>query len=114
MVHLFTQLRRNGSSLVVVEHNGEAVNPITYNAISAAKQLGGDITALVAGDSCTKVAEEMAKAEGVSKLLVAQHAGFKGFLPEAFSLLLLDAQKQFNFTHVVAGASAFGKVHVYM
>ena len=72
--------------------------------------MGGDITALVAGDSCSKVAGEMAKAEGVSKLLVAQHAGYKGFLPEALTPLLVDAQKQFSFTHVVAGASALGKV----
>ena len=106
------QLSRNASSLVLVEHNGESVTPITYNAISAAKQLGGDITALVAGDNCTKVAEEMAKAEGVTKLLVAQHGGYKGLLPEAVTPLLLDAQKQFNFTHVIAGASAFGKVRV--
>ena len=108
------QLSRNASSLVIVEHNGESVTPITYNAISAAKQVGGDITALVAGDTCTKVAEEMAKAEGVSKLLVAQHGGYKGLLPEALTPLLLDAQKQFSFTHVIAGASAFGKVKKLM
>ncbi len=105
------QLSRNASSLVVVEHNGESVIPITYNAISAAKQLGGDITALVAGDNCTKIAEELTKAEGISKLLVAQHSGYKGLLPEALTPLLLDAQKQFSFTHVIAGASAFGKVN---
>ena len=107
---MFLQFRRNASSLVVVEHNGETVSPITYNALSAAKQLGGDITALVAGDSCPKVAEEMTKAEGVSKLLVAQHGGFKGLLPEALTPILLEAQKQFTFTHVITGASAFGKV----
>lgn len=107
------QLSRNASSLVVVEHNGEAVSPITYNAISAAKQVGGDITALIAGEDCTKVAEEMAKAEGVSKLLVAQHSGYKGLLPEAVSPLLIDAQKQFSFTHVFSGASAFGKVSLW-
>ena len=94
----------------MVEHNGENVSPITYNAISAAKQVGGEITALIAGENCTKVAEEMAKAEGVSKLLVAQHGGYKGLLPEALSPLLIEAQKQFSFTHVISGASAFGKV----
>lgn len=114
-VQITLQLSRNASSLVVVEHNGEAVTPITYNTISAAKQLGGDVTALIAGDNCTKIAEEMAKAEGISKLLVAQHSGYKGLLPEALTPLLLDAQKQFSFTHVLAGASAFGKVsHTYM
>ncbi len=54
----------------------------------------------------------MTKAEGVSKVLVAQSSGFKGFLPEAVTPLLLETQKQFNFTHIIAGASAFGKVTV--
>lgn len=50
-----THLHRNASSLVIAEHNGEAVTPLTYNTISAAKQIGGEITALVAGPDCTKV-----------------------------------------------------------
>lgn len=47
--------RRNGSSLVIAEHNGESVVPLTYNTISAARELGGDVTALVAGPDCGKV-----------------------------------------------------------
>lgn len=103
------RLYRNASSLVLTEHNGESVNPITYSAISAAKQLGGDITVLVCGTDCSKVAGEVAKAEGVGKVLVAQDEGFKGNLPEALSPLLVAAQKQFGFTHVLSGASAVGK-----
>lgn len=30
---------------------------------------------------CTQVAETLAQSEGVSKLLVAQHDAFKGYLP---------------------------------
>ncbi len=106
------RLYRNASSLVLTEHNGESVNPITYSAISAAKQLGGDITVLVCGTDCSKVAGEVAKAEGVGKVLVAQDEGFKGNLPEALSPLLVAAQKQFGFTHVLSGASAVGKVRL--
>ena len=40
---------------MIAEHNGESVVPLTYNAIAAARQLGGDITALVAGPDCGKV-----------------------------------------------------------
>ena len=47
--------QRNASSLVIAEHNGESVVPITYNTISAARELGGDVTALVAGPDCGKV-----------------------------------------------------------
>jgi len=35
---------------------------------------------------------------------------FKGFLPEAITPFILEAQKQFNFSHILAGATAFGKV----
>ncbi|KAM4748359.1 electron transfer flavoprotein subunit alpha, mitochondrial [Rhinophrynus dorsalis] len=102
-------LRRFLSTLVVAEHDTQQVTPITLSAISAAKRLGGDVSCLVAGTNCTKVAEEIAKVQGVSKLFVAQHDVYKGLLPEELTPLILEAQKKFNFTHICAGASAFGK-----
>ncbi|XP_063301988.1 electron transfer flavoprotein subunit alpha, mitochondrial [Pelobates fuscus] len=102
-------LRRLLSTLVIAEHDTNQVTPITLSAITAAKKLGGDVSCLVAGTNCTKVAEELAKVEGVNKLFVAQHDVYKGLLPEELTPLILEAQKQFNFTHICAGASAFGK-----
>lgn len=46
-------------------------------------------------------------------MLVAQNAVFKGFLPEAITPLIVETQKQFNFTHILSGATAFGKVLCY-
>ena len=66
---------------MIAEHDGETVTPITYNALVAAGQLKGSVTVLVAGPDCSKVAEEIAKATGVEKVLVAQSGIFKGFLP---------------------------------
>ena len=40
---------------MIAEHNGESVIPLTYNSISAARELGGEVTALVAGPDCGKV-----------------------------------------------------------
>ncbi|XP_065909118.1 probable electron transfer flavoprotein subunit alpha, mitochondrial [Dysidea avara] len=105
----FAYCRRLNSTLIVAEHNGNNVTPITYNAISAAQKLGHEISTLVVGEDCGKVAEELSTADGVAKLLVAQDAVFKGFLPEAITPLILEAQKQFNFSHILAGATAFGK-----
>lgn len=51
----------------------------------------------------------MAKVEGVTKVLVAENAAFKGFTAESLTPLVLAAQSQFKFTHILAGASAFGK-----
>nr|XP_029490934.1 electron transfer flavoprotein subunit alpha, mitochondrial-like [Oncorhynchus nerka] len=41
--------------------------------------------------------------------LIAQNDAYKGSLPEELTPLILATQKQFIFTHICAGASAFGK-----
>ncbi|KAK6642652.1 hypothetical protein RUM43_004154 [Polyplax serrata] len=103
------QAQRFKSTLVVAEHDNTRLFPITQNTLTAAKSIGGDITVLVAGTKCEAVAKEVAQAAGVSKVLVAEDAAFNGFLPEALTPLILATQDQFKFTHILAGASSFGK-----
>jgi len=105
----FSCLRRCLSSLVVVEHSDNGLAPATLHSITAAKKLGGDITCLVAGTNCLPAAESIGKIDGVSKILVAQHDSFKGFLPEYLTPVIVEAQKQFEFSHILATATAFGK-----
>ncbi|XP_073241935.1 electron transfer flavoprotein subunit alpha, mitochondrial-like [Porites lutea] len=100
---------RSASTLVIAEHDNKTVGPITLSAITAAKKLGGDISALVAGTSCGTVVEELSKVEGISKILVAEHEAYKGFLPEVLAPLIVGTQNQFNFSHITAGATAIGK-----
>jgi len=102
-------LTRLNSTLVVAEHDNAALSPITLNAISAAKKVGGDVTCFVAGESCGGAVAALSEIEGVSRILVAEHGIFKGFLPEALTPVLLESQKQFGFSHIAVGASAFGK-----
>uniref|UniRef100_A0A8D8B977 Electron transfer flavoprotein subunit alpha, mitochondrial n=1 Tax=Culex pipiens TaxID=7175 RepID=A0A8D8B977_CULPI len=103
------QLRRFQSTLVLAEHSNEVLNPVTASAVTAAKRLGGDVTVLVAGTKVGSVAEAAAKLDGVAKVLVAEGDVFKGLLAESVTPLVLATQNQFKFTHIVAGASAFGK-----
>ncbi|XP_046963272.1 electron transfer flavoprotein subunit alpha, mitochondrial [Vanessa cardui] len=109
--HLFlsSQLRRLQSTLIIAEHNNEALTPVTQNTLNAAKKIGGEVSVLVAGTKCGPAAEAIAKANGVSKILVAESDAFKGFTPESLTPLILATQKQFNFTHILAPATAFGK-----
>jgi len=102
-------LKRLQSTLIIAEHNNETLLPITQNAITAAKKLGGEITVLVAGTKCGPAAEAVAKSSGLAKVLVAESDAFKGFTAESITPLIVDTQKKFNFTHIIAGASAFGK-----
>ncbi|TFK00442.1 thyrotropin-releasing hormone receptor-like [Platysternon megacephalum] len=47
-------LQRFQSTLVIAEHTNESLTPITLNAITAAKRLGGEVSCLVAGTNCDK------------------------------------------------------------
>lgn len=106
---LYNHLRRFQSTLVIAEHNNEKLLPITQNAITAAKKVGGDISVLVVGIKCGAVAEQVSKASGLARILVAENEAFHGFLPENLTPLVLATHKQFNFTHILAGATAFTK-----
>ncbi|KAF3830726.1 hypothetical protein GH733_004545, partial [Mirounga leonina] len=97
------------STLVIAEHANDTLAPITLNTITAAKRLGGEVSCLVAGTKCDKVVQDLCKVAGVAKVLVAQHDTYKGLLPEELTPLILVTQKQFSYTHICAGASAFGK-----
>lgn len=102
--------RRLASTLVLAEHNNVTVNPATYSAITAAAHIGQDVSALLVGSQTKQVAEELSKAKGLSKILIAEDADwFNGFLPERVAPLILAAQSQFNFTHITAPATALGK-----
>ncbi|XP_058797079.1 electron transfer flavoprotein subunit alpha, mitochondrial [Phymastichus coffea] len=102
-------LQRFESTLVIAEHNNETLSPITQNALTAAKKIGGDITVLVAGTKCGPVSEKLSKAKDVARVVVAENDAFKGFLMEAMAPLIVDIHKKHNFSHIFAGASAFGK-----
>lgn len=56
-----------------------------------------------------QVAEQVSKAPGLARILVAENEAFHGFLPENLTPLVLATQKQFNFTHILAGSSALTK-----
>ena len=45
------------SVLVLAEHNNAELNPATLNTITAASEIGGDITVLVSGSCCPAVSD---------------------------------------------------------
>lgn len=107
--NVFALAQRFQSTLILAEHNNETLSPITLNAITAAKKVGGPVSCLVVGSKCGSVVEQLAKAPGISKILVAENPSYQGFLPEPLAPLIVSTQKEFGFTHILAGASSFGK-----
>lgn len=103
---LVTQNVRNASSLVIAEHNNASVGEATFSAIAAASQLG-ETTVLVGGKDCGKVAEEVAKCKGVTKVVVADNPALEYRMPETFAPFISGMSS--NYTHVFVGASSFGK-----
>lgn len=55
------------------------------------------------------MAEQASKIKGVTKVLLAQNGAFKGQTAETITDAVLALQNQLKFTHIVAGATAFGK-----
>lgn len=111
LIRLNSVFKRFKSTLVIVEHDNKALTPVTLNAITAAKKLSPneEITCLVVGTDCSAVAEKVARIADVKRVLLADNASFKGFLPESLAPLVVDTQKKFSFTHIAVGSSAFGK-----
>ncbi len=93
--------------LVYAEHDNASLSRATLNAISAAKQMGNDIHVLVAGNGNQAAADEAAKAEGVSKVLLADNAAYEHQMAENIALLVADIAG--DYSHIVAAATTTGK-----
>jgi len=95
------------SILVIAEHDNASVKGATLNTIAAAKAIGGDIHVLVAGAACGAAAEAAAKADGVSKVIVADNAAYEHQLAENVAALIADLGK--DYTHILGCSTSNGK-----
>jgi electron transfer flavoprotein alpha subunit len=101
---------KNVKSLVLIENGGEGnISSSTLCTITAAKQLGGEITALVTGSEkeIETLGNKASKLEGISKVVLFGNE--KHSTGELVSNVILNLQKNENFTHILTNHSAFGK-----
>ncbi len=68
--------------LVLADHTNSALGSATAKAVTAAKQLGGDVHVLVAGSGASAAAAEAAKLDGVAKVLLADAHIWRTALPK--------------------------------
>ncbi|GAA6205915.1 MULTISPECIES: FAD-binding protein [Thalassotalea] len=95
------------SILVFAEHDNNELKADTLKTVAAAQAIGGDIHLLVAGSNCSTVAEQAAKVNGVSKVLVADNPAYEHQLAENVSLLVTELAADYE--HIIATALTTGK-----
>ena len=95
------------SNLVIAEHNNEAIKAATLVTVAAAREIGGDITVLVAGAGCSAAADAAAKIEGVDKVLLADNAVYDHMLAENLAGLIAEIGK--DYSHILAPTTTAGK-----
>jgi electron transfer flavoprotein alpha subunit len=95
------------ASLLLAEHDNKSLKDATAKALTAAKQLGGDVHVLVAGKDCKSAAEAAAKLDGVAKVLTAENAAYEHQLAEPTAALLVSLAG--NYDALVAPATTNGK-----
>ncbi len=95
------------STLLLAEVANGALAPATAKALTAAKQLGGDVHVLVAGADAKAAAESAAKLDGVAKVLLADAPQLANGLAEEVATLIVSIAG--NYSAIVAAATAYGK-----
>ncbi|KAJ5992856.1 hypothetical protein N7451_008580 [Penicillium sp. IBT 35674x] len=103
-------LARLLSTLAVLEQRDGKLQSSSLSAIAAAQKLGGPVTAFLAGTGVKGAsAAEAAKIKGLDKIVAVENDAYEKGLPENFAPLLVENIKKGEYTHIVAGHSAFGK-----
>jgi electron transfer flavoprotein alpha subunit len=95
------------TTLLLAEHDNKTLKDATAKALTAAKSLGQPVHVLVAGKDCRAVAEAAAKLDGVSKVLLADGAGYEHMLAEPVAALIQALAGAYE--AIVAPATTTGK-----
>ena len=95
------------SILVIAEHDNNELKGSTLNTVSAATQIGGDVTLLVVGSESSTAAQQGSKIDGVKSVVHVDDPIYKNFLAEDIGNLVVSVADGFNY--ILAPATTFGK-----
>src|SRR5258706_7978505 len=95
------------SVLVLAEHDNKSIRKATLNTVAAAKNIGGDIHVLVAGQQAGEAAKAASQIPGVAKVLHADAAHLGEFLAENVAALVVSLAK--GYSHILAPSTSNGK-----
>ena len=95
------------TTLFFIEHVNGKVNDQSLKAISATKDLGGDVHGLIAGSNIGAVVEEASKIDGLNKLIHVDNEEFNNILAEKITSVILGIADSYDF--FAAAATTTGK-----
>ena len=95
------------SILVIAEHDNTNLKGATLNTLAAAKEIGSEITLLVAGSDIASVTSEAQHLNGITKILTCDDDLYKNSLAEELSNLVVSLAN--SFSYILAPATTFGK-----
>ena len=93
--------------LLLAEHDNTAIANATARALTAARQIGGDVHVLVAGAGARAAAESAAQLEGAAKVLLADAPAYEQQLAEPVAALLVSLAGSYD--AIFAPSTANGK-----
>jgi electron transfer flavoprotein alpha subunit len=93
--------------LLIAKHDNRELDDSVAKSVTAAKAMGGDIHALVAGKDCGAAAEAAAKLDGVRKVIHVEGDAYAHRLAEPLSELVLKYAGDYE--HIVFPATTSGK-----
>ncbi len=95
------------TTLFFIEHINGKVNDQSLKAISATKDLGGDVHGLIAGSNIDAAVEEASKIDGLNKLIHVDNEEFNNILAEKITSVILGMADTYDF--FAAAATTTGK-----
>ncbi|TFK23668.1 electron transfer flavo protein alpha-subunit [Coprinopsis marcescibilis] len=98
-------------ALVFLEHNQGVLEPGSLSALTAAEQLGGQVSALIVGGAShvASAVEQAKKLKGVNTILHSASPAYEEPVAEDLSPLLKAILDSSVYTHVVSATSSTGK-----
>jgi electron transfer flavoprotein alpha subunit len=96
-------------SLVVADHDNKVLKDSTAKVAAAAKELGGEVDVLVAGEGCAAVADAAARLEGVATILLCEDAAYAHALAEPMASLIVKLVRDRGYEAVLAATNTNGK-----
>ena len=94
------------SVLVLIEHDNQNLKMSSLNTITAAKKINKSVHAIVLGEGCSNVADEVSKCKDIDEVLLIENSVYKNHIAENIAPVIIELADKYS--HILAPSSTFG------